>query len=144
LEVYKEVIEWRTENKSKSGTQSSVLLGSKHTIPLKDIIYVDVGKTTAALQLLAEEDIPSDVCFSILTKNGSLDLNAGNKLERDALISCLCLILDTIYLDNQEGPCWRDLYTAESSVASDTTSMYSESKSTNYSDKGKGSEIEFT
>ena len=110
-----------TESKSKTGEKTSVVLGSKHTISLKDVIYVDVGKTTAALQLLSEEEVSGDLCFSILTKNGSLDLNAGNKLERDALISCFCLILDTIYLDNPEGSCWRDLYTADSSVASEST-----------------------
>lgn len=121
LEVHKELIEWRTESKSKAGDKTSVVLGSKHTISLKDVIYVDVGKTTAALQLLSEEEVSSNLCFSILTKNGSLDLNAGNKLERDALISCFCLILDTIYLDDPEGSCWRELYSAESSVASEST-----------------------
>jgi hypothetical protein len=121
LEVYKELIEWRTESKSKTGDKTAVVLGSKHTISLKDVIYVDVGKTTAALQLLSEDEVSSDLCFSILTKNGSLDLNAGNKLERDALISCFCLILDTIYLDHPDGLCWRDLYTADSSVASEST-----------------------
>jgi hypothetical protein len=132
LEVHRELLEWRTENRSdpKEHTitgQETYTLGPKHTIPLHDIIYVDVGKTTSALQLLAEDAISSDVSFSILTKNGSLDLNAGNKLERDALISCFCLVLDTIHLDNSNEKSWRALHVQGSSVSQST-----EDRSSNY------------
>lgn len=140
LDVHKELLEWRTENRtmpkqtpnSEALSQSesnpndleiSYTLGPKHTIPLKDILYVDVGKTTAALQMLSEDNIRSDMCFSILTKNGSLDLNAGNRLERDALISCMCLILDTVYADesNPDAKSWRDLHISDGSVTSRST-----------------------
>ena len=58
--------------------------------------------------------------FSILTKNGSLDLTAGNKLERDALISCMCLVLDTVNAGDG-GKNWRDLHISEGSVTSRST-----------------------
>lgn len=130
LEVHKELLEWRTENQAaKSGSaqndlESSYTLGPKHTISLKDILYVDVGKTTAALQMLSEGLIRSDMCFSILTKNGSLDLTAGNRLERDALISCMCLVLDTVHADDPEGKSWRDLHISDGSVTSRSTGTF--------------------
>ena len=80
-------------------------LGQVHTIALQEVLYVDVGKSTAVLQLL---DIHDDFCFSLLTNGGSLDLQASNKLERDALISCcLCLILDTVYNHLLPEQSWR-------------------------------------
>ena len=122
LDVHKELLEWRTEQTaSKNDLNASYTMGPKHTIPLKDVLYVDVGKTTSALQLLPEDVVRGDMCFSILTKNGSLDLNAGNKLERDALISCMCLILDTVYADGTDGKNWRDLHISEGSVTSRST-----------------------
>ncbi|GFH52471.1 hypothetical protein CTEN210_08948 [Chaetoceros tenuissimus] len=117
LNVHQETLEWRTENEQK--------MGPKHTILLSDVLYVDVGKSTSALQLLLESEFKEDDCFSILTKNGSLDLNARNKLERDALVSCLCLILDTIGLDRPKGEkSWRMLYMdqEDSEVETATTS----------------------
>jgi hypothetical protein len=163
LEVHKEMLEWRTENRSDPkeiddnananengnnftrarSVQETYTLGPKHMIPLQDIIYVDVGKTTAALQLLGEDEFSCDVCFSVLTRNGSLDLNAGNKLERDALISCLCLILDTIHLDkgngngngNVDGRSWRDLH-SQGSLESQSTRT--EDRSSNYQKSGSG------
>ncbi len=113
------MIEWKTENVTNKSDGPKFTLGPVHTIALRDVIFVDVGKTTAALQLLSEQDATNDVCFSILTKNGSLDLNAANKLERDAIVSCFCLILDTVYLDrNTDKPCWRDMHSSASSVSS--------------------------
>jgi len=144
LEVHRELLEWRTENRSDPKEQTSTgqvtyTLGPKHKIPLQDIIYVDVGKTTSALQLLAENEISSEVSFSILTKNGSLDLNAGNKLERDALISCFCLVLDTIHLDNSDGTSWRNLH-VQGTIASQST----EDKSSNYQYQGSSSHGYYT
>jgi len=156
LDVHKEMLEWRTENRSDPkesnensngnnftqarSVQETYTLGPKHMIALQDIIYVDVGKTTSALQLLGEDEISCDVCFSVLTKSGSLDLNAGNKLERDALISCLCLILDTIHLDtgngngNADGKSWRDLHIQQGSSISQST----EGTSSYYQESGSG------
>lgn len=108
LNVHQEVIEWRTEDPNKN-TPNGVRLGPKHYIPLSDVLFVDVGKTTAALKMLSEQEIRSDFCLSLLTRNGSLDLRAGSKLERDSLVSCFCLILDTLHISNPSGKNWRDL-----------------------------------
>ena len=47
------------------------------------------------------------MCFSLLTQNGSLDLQANSKLERDALVSCFSMILDDVHTED-----WRALYEA--------------------------------
>jgi len=97
----------------------ATFMGPLHEIDLCDILYVDVGKTTAALRLLEDSVVEDNLCFSLLTKDGSLDLQTENWLERDALVSCFCWILDTVYLqykgicDNESGGerggGWRDL-----------------------------------
>lgn len=108
LNVHQEVIEWRTEDPNKNNS-NGVRLGPKHYIPLSDVLFVDVGKTTAALRMLSEQEVRSDFCLSLLTRNGSLDLRAGSKLERDSLVSCFCLILDTLFKSNPHGRNWRNL-----------------------------------
>lgn len=96
-------------------------MGPIHEIPLFDILYVDVGKTTAALKRLEETVIPEDVCLSLLTNGGSLDLVAGDLEERDSLVSCFCWILDGLRLDagvgggEGEGSDWRDLVSGSGS-----------------------------
>ena len=108
-----------TVTTGSSGTLESkkLVLGTPHPIPLNDILYVDVGKKTAALgsgngvgftnaistttSINNNDDdnvmkIPSKRCFSILTVNGSLDLDCSTKLERDAIVSCLCIVLDSV------------------------------------------------
>jgi len=98
-------------------------MGPIHEIPLFDILYVDVGKTTAALKRLEETVIPEDFCLSLLTKGGSLDLVAGDLEERDSLVSCFCWILDGLRLDagvgggEGEGSDWRDLVSVSGSVS---------------------------
>ena len=107
-------------------------MGQDHEIPLSDLLYIDVGKTTPALRQLDEDDIADDLCFSILTRVGTLDLNAGNKMERDAIISSFCLILDTVQMSNKDAGIgaehsWRDLYQQMSSIGSPNRSTVSTS-----------------
>ena len=42
-----------------------------------------------------------------MTQNGSLDLQASSKLERDALVSCFSMILDDVHTED-----WRAIYEA--------------------------------
>ncbi len=127
LDVANEQLSWRTENgtassnnKMNSNDPDLVTLGQVHFIPLIQILFIDVGKTTAALQLLEKHD---DLCFSILTDGGSLDLQASNKVERDAFVSCMCLILDTVYNHLPPERSWRRLNDgAGSSVGSSSYS----------------------
>jgi len=73
-------------------------------------MYVDVGKQTTALRRVENAALADSVCFSLLTKDGSLDLEANSSLERDALVNCFSLVLDEVHAQN-----WRDLYRAPSS-----------------------------
>lgn len=125
LDANKEQLLWRTENVAASNgifgnDNDRVTLGQVHEIPLMQVLFVDVGKTTAALQLL---DIHEDYCFSILTNGGSLDLQASNKLERDALVSCMCLILDTVYNHLPPDRSWRRINDAATSVSNSSSSI---------------------
>jgi hypothetical protein len=77
-----------------------------------------VGKKTNALQRLElVGQVAEQTCFSLLTQNGSLDLQANSKLERDALVSCFSMILDDVHAED-----WRALYegSPETSLANST------------------------
>ncbi|CAJ1953477.1 unnamed protein product [Cylindrotheca closterium] len=104
-------VTWQTEFPrrvpNQSGKVSIVLMrGSLHRIALCNVLYIDVGKKTNALQKLPES-VPAPCCFSLLTQNGSLDLQANSKLERDALVSCFSMILDDVHTED-----WRAIYEA--------------------------------
>ncbi len=130
LDVNNELLSWRTENVIESNSMSDgsesdlVTLGQVHEIPLDQVLFIDVGKATAALKLV---DVHDDYCFSILTNGGSLDLQASNKLERDAIVSCMCLILDTVYSHLPPEKSWRRLNEAINSVGSSSFSNTLES-----------------
>jgi len=68
-------------------------------------MYVDVGKQTTALRRVENSAVPETLCFSLLTKEGSLDLESNSPRERDALVSCFSLVLDEVHAQN-----WRDIY----------------------------------
>jgi hypothetical protein len=103
-------LSWQTEVPRKIPSQlgevSIVMMrGALHRIALPNILYVDVGKKTNALMKAENRDILDSVCFSLLTQNGSLDLQANSRLERDALVSCFSMVLDEIHTQD-----WRSLY----------------------------------
>jgi len=103
-------LSWQTEFPRKvpngSGEVSLVMMrGALHRIALPNILYVDVGKKTNALMKKSDSEVPESICFSLLTQNGSLDLQANSRLERDALVSCFSMTLDEIHPQD-----WRSLY----------------------------------
>lgn len=104
LSLTEVAIEWKTESKKKNKVSKT------HQVPLTHIMYVDVGKATTALRRVENASIPDNLCLSLLTKEGSLDLQASTALERDALVNCFSLVLDEIHAQN-----WRDVYRAPSS-----------------------------
>jgi hypothetical protein len=121
-------LSWQTEfprripTASNGGEGSIVLVrGSIHTIALPNVLYVDVGKKTNALQKPSNVAIPDIVCFSLLTQNGSLDLQTNSMLERDALVCCFSVLLDKVHQDRD----WRALYEEGSSVFTGTEVMMS-------------------
>jgi hypothetical protein len=103
-------ISWRTETRKPNAGKSVAKLGKLHQVPLAHIMYVDVGKQTTALRRVENASVPESLCFSLLTKEGSLDLEANSPRERDALVSCFSLVLDEVHAQN-----WRDIYRGPSS-----------------------------
>jgi hypothetical protein len=107
LQLTNDSITWRTETKRKTSTGNSkeIKLGKVHSVALSNIMYVDVGKQTTALRRPENASVPESLCFSLLTKEGSLDLEAKSPRDRDALVGSFSLILDNIHAQN-----WRDIY----------------------------------
>lgn len=103
LQLTESAVTWRTETRKKSSGEPKV--GKLHQVPLTHIMYVDVGKQTTALRRVENSAVPEALCFSLLTKEGSLDLEANSPRERDALVSCFSLVLDEVHAQN-----WRDIY----------------------------------
>eukprot|EP00978_Attheya_sp_CCMP212_P010201 scaffold24486_cov39-Attheya_sp.AAC.1 len=79
--------------------------GQVRTISLLDILHVDVGKQTTALRRNSGlvDQIQDDHCFSLLTKSGSLDLQASSQTQRDSLVTCFTIVLEQLHqLQRQE------------------------------------------
>jgi len=113
LQLTESAITWRTETRKKTSNPREVgkpKLGKLHQVPLSHIMYVDVGKQTTALRRVENASVSEALCFSLLTKEGSLDLEANSPRERDALVSCFSLVLDEVHAQN-----WRDIYRGPSS-----------------------------
>ena len=111
LVLTENAITWRTEMRKKSVSGSKELkLGKLHQVPLSHIMYVDIGKQTTALRRVENAAVSESLCFSLLTKEGSLDLEANSPRERDALVQCFSLVLDEVHAQN-----WRDIYRGPSS-----------------------------
>lgn len=101
---------WQTEFPRQitaaSGDVSTVMIkGALHQIPLDNVLYIDVGKRTSAL-MKTSETVTDFTCFSLLTQNGSLDLQTNSQLERDALVCCLSIMLDKVHTTQD----WRAMY----------------------------------
>ena len=110
LMLTESAISWRTETRKSATMAGPPKIGKLHQVPLSHIMYVDVGKQTTALRRVENASVPESLCFSLLTKEGSLDLEANSARERDALVSCFSLVLDEVHAQN-----WRDIYRGPSS-----------------------------
>jgi hypothetical protein len=110
LQLTESAITWRTETRKKGSKDMKPKMGKLHQVPLSHIMYVDVGKQTTALRRVENASVLDALCFSLLTKEGSLDLEANSARERDALVSCFSLVLDEVHAQN-----WRDIYRGPSS-----------------------------
>lgn len=110
LQLTESAVTWRTETRKKGSKDSKPKMGKLHQVPLSHIMYVDVGKQTTALRRVENASVSDALCFSLLTKEGSLDLEANSPRERDALVSCFSLVLDEVHAQN-----WRDIYRGPSS-----------------------------
>lgn len=106
VQLDENAIMWHSEGKKRKSNKQP----KEHRVPLSHIMYVDVGKQTIALRRVENASVPDSVCLSLLTREGSLDLEVGNTGERDALVGCFSLVLDEVHARN-----WRDVYRAPSS-----------------------------
>lgn len=116
---------WHSEYKTKlpnNAGDSSLLAirGPSHRIDWEAIKYIDIGKHTDALKHLSSS-IGGRLCFSILTERGSLDLQAKSRLERDAVVSCLCNMLDEYNCSEK----WRETHLGSSSIGLKTSTVVS-------------------
>ncbi|KAL7564261.1 hypothetical protein ACA910_014327 [Epithemia clementina (nom. ined.)] len=109
LQLTEQAITWRTETRKRS-KDNKPKMGTLHQVPLSHFMYVDVGKQTTALRRVENASVSEALCFSLLTKEGSLDLEANSPRQRDALVSCFSLVLDEVHAQN-----WRDIYRGPSS-----------------------------
>lgn len=109
ISINDEALVWQSEFKTKlpNNIGASSLLsvrGPVHNIAWGDIKFIDVGKNTECLK--RAESVPENMCWSILTLNGSLDLQAKSQLERDSMVSCMVSMLD----EYNDGEDWRAHY----------------------------------
>ena len=138
---------WQTEfprqvENPETGATSIVLMrGAIHKIPLANVVYIDVGKKTSALQKTTAV-VPPSSCFSLLTQQGSLDLQTNSKLERDAVVSALSYLLDEVHASaSGSGADWRKLYQDTASInssATSTSSVYTHTSTATTSVAGNG------
>ena len=122
LQLVNSAITWRTENRKKPPGMAPGIppkIGKVHSVPLTNIMYIDAGKQTTALRRMENSSVPETLCFSLLTKEGSLDLEASSPLERDALVTSFTLVLDEIHSQNN----WRD---GQRALHSDMPSSFDE------------------
>jgi len=127
LQLTESAITWRTESKKKTATgfAKDLKMGKLHSVSLQNIMYVDVGKQTTALRRVENAAVSETLCFSLLTKEGSLDLEANSPRERDALVSCFSLVLDEIHAQN-----WRDIYRGPSGDITSSFDAFDEEPTT--------------
>ncbi len=109
---------WRAELRTGTSLSSNNTpsLGSIRKVSLEDIAGIELGQKTVALKRLSKEkSVREDVCFSILTNTGTLDLqcvpspdmgeevSAGDvrKACLDVLTSCLSSNNNTISRTNE-------------------------------------------
>lgn len=111
-------------NDGGGGGTLSLVRGQVRTVPLRQVRYIDVGKKTAAFTRLSDAAVPAGACCSILTDGGSLDVQAHSRPERDALVSCLSLLLDRQRQgDGGGGDDWRRFHDEASSSNSNSNSI---------------------
>jgi len=75
--------------------------GKRHDVLLHDCMAVDVGKRTAPLRRVEATGVDPKLCFSLLTKGGSLDLEAQTAHECETLVRTFSLMLDELHKVNE-------------------------------------------
>ena len=95
---YQNCLTWRAELRSKDNATTPLKLGNLRTVAFQNILGVHRGKVTTALRRVhTAGTVDSAMCFSLLTKSGTLDLQC-------------CKIDDGIFMSGQNvRDCFIDL-----------------------------------
>ena len=94
---------WRTSNGggvlrgATGGSKKNSSEGKRHDVLLRDCIAVDIGKRTAPLRRIEVSAIDPKLCFSLLTKLGSLDLETKSINECETLVRAFSLLLEEVH-----------------------------------------------
>lgn len=62
-------------------------------LDVKDILYIEMGKKTTSFKLTGASSVLDDYCFSLITNQESIDLEATSKVERDALAQGFAILI---------------------------------------------------
>ena len=62
-------------------------------LDIKDILYIEMGKKTTNFKLPGASSVLEDYCFSLITNQESIDLEASSKVERDALAQGFAILI---------------------------------------------------
>ena len=62
-------------------------------LDVKDILYIEMGKKTTNFKLPSASSVLDDYCFSLITNQESIDLEASSKVERDALAQGFAILI---------------------------------------------------
>jgi len=62
-------------------------------LDVKDILYIEMGKKTTSFKLPGASSVLDDYCFSLITNQESIDLEASSKVERDALAQGFAILI---------------------------------------------------
>lgn len=114
INMHDQCFSWASEHQRLDQHDSHTTVvrvkGTPHEIPWSDVVYVDVGRKTKSFKSCEDETVADHCCFSLLTTQGTLDLQAASLLERDSIVACIAHTMDTLH------PHWRDLAATASSA----------------------------
>ena len=69
----------------------------RRELPIPEIMFIDIGKNTAGfVSGQSSTDVPQDFCFSLVTSDQSLDLEATSKMEREAMAQGFSMLMATV------------------------------------------------
>jgi hypothetical protein len=72
-------------------------VNAKRELAIPDIMFIDICKNTAGFVAgSSSKGVEQDVCFSLVTSDQSLDLEATSKMEREAMAQGFSMLMATV------------------------------------------------
>lgn len=69
----------------------------KNELQLSRVLFIELGKQTNNFHLASAKVTADDLCFSLVTQDSTLDIEASSKVERDALAQGFAIMLARIH-----------------------------------------------